>query len=80
MVETLHDVGAEEEARAARGKAPAVDLVRVRPEEIAHGAFVGDFLFAIEEADGVDGFDEGGEAAVDAEDGAAVVGGVAAVA
>ena len=69
-VEVADDVGAEEEARAARGQAPAFDLVRVGPEEVAHGAFMGDFLLAVDEADLVDGVDEGGEAAVDAEDGA----------
>lgn len=74
MVEAFDDVGAEEEAGAPRAEAPAVDFVRVRPEEVAHGAFVGDFLFAVQEADFVDGFDEGGQAAVDAEDGAAAVG------
>ena len=47
VVEALHDVGAEEEAGAARGEAPAVDLVRVAPEKVAHGAFVGHFLLAV---------------------------------
>lgn len=51
------DVGAEEEARAAGGETPAFDLVRVGPEEVAHGAFVGDFLLAVDEADLVDGVD-----------------------
>ena len=70
MVEVPHDVRAEEEARAAGREAPAFDFVGVGPQEVAHGAFVGDFLFAVDEPDFVDGFDEGGEAAVDAEDGA----------
>ena len=69
-VEMGHDVRAEEEAGSSGREAPALDLVRVGPEEVAHGAFVGDFLFAVEEADLVDGGEEGGEPAVDAEDGA----------
>ena len=66
MVELAHDVGAEEEAGAAGREAPAFYVVWVGPEEIAHGAFVGDFLFAVEETDGVEVGDEGREAAVDA--------------
>lgn len=71
MVEALDDVGAEEEARAARREAPAVDLVRVAPQQVAHGAFVGHFLFAVEEPDLVDAVDERRQATVHAEDGAA---------
>ena len=47
MVEAFDDVRAEEETGAAGGETPAVDFVGVRPEEVAHGAFVGDFLFAV---------------------------------
>lgn len=47
LVEDLDDIGAEEEAGAPGGEAPAVDFVGVGPEEVAHGSFVGDFLFAI---------------------------------
>ena len=75
MVEVADYVAAEEEAGAAGGEAPAFDLVGVAPEEVAHGAFVGDFLLAVDEADFVDGFDEWGETAVDAEDGAGGGGG-----
>ena len=63
------DISAEEEARAAGGEAPAFDLVRVGPEEVAHGAFVWDFLLAVDEADLVDSVNEGGKAAMDAKDG-----------
>ena len=69
-IEVADDVGAEEEARTTRRQAPAFDLIRVGPEQVAHGAFVGDFLLAVDEADFVDGVDEGREAAVHAEDGA----------
>ena len=57
VVEALDYIRSEEESCAAGGQAPAVDFVRVRPEEVAHGAFVGDFLFAVQEADFVDAVD-----------------------
>ena len=57
MVEVLDDVGAEEETGAAGGEAPAVDVVWIGPEEIAHGAFVGYFLLAVDESDFVDAVD-----------------------
>ena len=75
-IEVTDDVGAEEEAGAARREAPAFNLVRVGPEKVAHGALVGDFLLAVDEADFVDGVDERGEAAMDAEDGAGGGGGI----
>ena len=71
VVEMLYDFAAKEEASAARGEAPAVDLVGVGPEEIAHGTFVRDFLFAVQEADAVDCVEERGETAMNAEDSAA---------
>ena len=46
-VEVRDDVGAEEEACPAGREAPAFDVVGVGPEEVAHGAFVGDLLFAV---------------------------------
>ena len=60
VVEVSDDVGSKEKSGSAGGETPAFDLVGVGPEEVAHGAFVGDFLFAVDEADFVDGFDEGG--------------------
>ncbi len=51
MDEGLGDVPAEEEAGAARGEAPALDVVWVGPEEVAHGPVVRDFLFAVDCAD-----------------------------
>ena len=74
VVEMLDNVGAEEKASAPRRESPAVDLVGVGPEEVAHCAFVRDFLLAVDESDFVDRVDEGREAAVDAEDGACGVG------
>lgn len=71
VVELAHDVVAEEEAGAARGEAPGVDrVVRVGPEEVAHRAFVGHFLFAVDEGEVGEGREEGREPAVDAEESA----------
>jgi len=70
VVEVADNVGAEEESCTARREAPAFDLVWVGPEEIAHGAFVGDFLFAVYQTDLVDRFNQWGEPAVDTEHGA----------
>jgi hypothetical protein len=64
VVEALYNVLTKEEPGAARGQAPAVDFVGVGPKEIAHGAFVGDFLFSVEESNLVNGVNEWGQAAV----------------
>jgi len=50
MVEGADDVGAEKEASATRRQTPAVNFVGIGPEEIAHCAFVRDFLFAVYES------------------------------
>jgi hypothetical protein len=42
--------------------------IGVRPHEIAHGAIMRDFLFAVDDADLVKGVDGRGQAAVNAED------------
>lgn len=57
VVELADDAGAEEEAGTARGEAPTFDIIWVGPEKITHGTFVGDFLFAVEQADLVEGVD-----------------------
>lgn len=48
VIEALDNIGAEQEACTAGRQAPAVDFIRVGPEEIAHCAFVWDFLFAVQ--------------------------------
>lgn len=68
MVERLDDVASKEESRATRRKAPTLDFyfnqllssrwrgertVRVRPEKIAHGAFVRNLLFSVQQSDHV---------------------------
>lgn len=68
VVEGLADVVAKGVAGAARTDAPAAAVVRVGPEQIAHGAFVGHLLQAVQGANVVQGVDGGREAAVQAED------------
>lgn len=54
VIELFNDIAAEEKPGAAGAEPPALDLVRVGPEEVTHGAVVGHFLFAVDEADFVD--------------------------
>mmetsp|Transcript_39432 Transcript_39432/g.127611 ORF Transcript_39432/g.127611 Transcript_39432/m.127611 type:complete len:314 (-) Transcript_39432:100-1041(-) len=67
--ELVGDVGTKDVAGAARGDAPALDVVvRVGPHQVAHRAVVRDLLLPVDDADLVEGVDGGGEAAVHAED------------
>jgi len=49
-VELVDDVAAKQEASATRAQAPAVDLLGIRPQQVAHGTIVRHFLFAIDDA------------------------------
>lgn len=60
---------AKQPARAAGTDGPGIDILRVAPDKITEGAFVGDFLGSGHDADLVDGADLRTQAAVDAEDG-----------
>jgi hypothetical protein len=73
VIKCLDDIGTEQETCTSRAQTPAVDFVWVGPEEVAHGAFVGNFLFAVEEANFIHAVDEGGETTMYAQDGARVV-------
>lgn len=68
VVELAADITAKKVPGAARAEAPAFNLFGVRPEEVAHGAVMRDFLLSIDCANLVEGLDAGGKAAVDAED------------
>lgn len=68
MIERLADILAERVTRTTGTYAPAAAVVRVAPEQVAHGSLVGDFLDAVQGADVVEGVDGGGEAAVETED------------
>jgi hypothetical protein len=58
VIKAFDNVGAEEESSTAWRKAPAVDLVWVRPEKITHGTFVWDFLLAVKQSNLVDTVDK----------------------
>lgn len=69
LEELADDLRAKGIPSAAGGEGELVALgVRVGPDEVGHGALVGDFAEAVDDLDLVDGVDGGGEAAVDAED------------
>jgi hypothetical protein len=62
----LDDLGAKRVAGAAGREAELVAVrVRVGPDEVRHGPFVGDFAEAVDDLDLVDGVDRGGEAWLD---------------
>mmetsp|Transcript_3559 Transcript_3559/g.6806 ORF Transcript_3559/g.6806 Transcript_3559/m.6806 type:complete len:278 (+) Transcript_3559:505-1338(+) len=66
-VELRNHVAAEEVAGAARAEAPAVNILRVGPHEVAHRPLVRRLLQPVEVLDLVDGVERGREAAVHAE-------------
>ncbi len=68
VIKRLGYVLAEGVARTPGWDAPAAPVVRVRPQEVAHGAFVGHFLQPVEGANVVERVDAGAEAAVQAKD------------
>lgn len=68
VVECFRDVLAERVTCTSWTDAPATSIIRVTPEEIAHGTFVRNFLDSVERADVVEGIDAGRETTVKAED------------
>lgn len=61
--EFAHDLRAKRVASAARGEGEFIAFwVGVGPDEVGHGAFVGDFAEAVDDLDLVDGVDGRGEA------------------
>mmetsp|Transcript_28437 Transcript_28437/g.82252 ORF Transcript_28437/g.82252 Transcript_28437/m.82252 type:complete len:203 (-) Transcript_28437:253-861(-) len=68
LVEHGHDVPTEQIPGPARRQAPPVDLLRVGPEQIAHGPVVGHLLLPIDDADLIEGVDARTQSAVDGED------------
>lgn len=68
MVKSLGNVLAECVSGTTGRYAPAAPVVWVRPQQIAHGAFVRDFLDSVESPDVVEGINAGGETAVEAKD------------
>lgn len=68
VVELLSNVLPEGVASAPRVHPPSRTIIGVRPEEVAHWAFVGDFLEPFEGPDVVQGLDAGGESAMEAKE------------
>mmetsp|Transcript_3560 Transcript_3560/g.6810 ORF Transcript_3560/g.6810 Transcript_3560/m.6810 type:complete len:278 (+) Transcript_3560:505-1338(+) len=66
-VELRNHVAAEEVAGAARAEAPAVNILRVGPHEVAHGAVVRNLLLAVDDPYLVERVDRWRQAAVYAE-------------
>ena len=68
VIELTGNVLTKGKARAAGRNAPAGPIVRVTPQQIAHGALVRDLLDAIELPDVIQRVDGRGEAAVETKD------------
>jgi hypothetical protein len=68
VVERLRDVLAECVAGTTRGYSPTAPVIGIRPEKVAHGPLVWDFLNAVERPDVVEGVDAGRETTVQTED------------
>ncbi len=68
MIEGFRDVLAERVTRTTRRDTPTAAIIRIRPEQIAHGSFVGHLLDSVEGADVVERVDAGREPTVQAED------------
>lgn len=67
VVELLGDVLAEGVPGATRVHAPAGAIIGVRPEQVAHGSFVRDFLESFESSDVIKGLNAGRESTMQAE-------------
>ena len=67
-VELADHVASEEISGTSRRDSPALGVLGVGPEQVAHGAVVGNLLLPVDGPDLVQGLDTGAEAAVDTED------------
>lgn len=67
VVELLRDVDTEGVTRTTGGDTPGETIIRVRPEQITHCAFMGDLLQAVQGVDTVQRIDGGRETTVEAE-------------
>jgi hypothetical protein len=68
VVKLGSDLGAEQPSSASGGDRPRVDIIGVGPHQVAVGAFMGDFLSPLDEADLIEGLNVGRKTTVDAED------------
>ena len=68
MIKRLADILPKRVPSSSRTNAPPTPIIRIRPQQIAHGPFVRDLLYPVQRADVVQRVDTRGEAAVQAED------------
>lgn len=68
VVECFRNILAKGVAGTTRAYSPAASVIGIRPEEVAHGAFVGYFLYSVERSDVVKSIDTGRETAMKTED------------
>lgn len=68
LVKRLRDILAERVTRSSRGDSPSAAIIRIRPQQIAHRAFVRDFLDTVEGTDVVKRVDTGRQPSVKTED------------
>ena len=67
MIELVNNVTTEKVTGTTRADTPTVDIIRVAPHQIAHGAIVGHFLLAVQTTDLVQSVDGWREASMHTE-------------
>lgn len=68
VIESLRNILAERIAGTTGRYPPAAAVIGVGPEQIAHGSFVGNFLYAVQSTNVVERVDTGRQPAVQTED------------
>lgn len=68
VVELFGDIFSEGISSTSRGNTPSASVIRVGPEQIAHGPFMGDFLVPVKLSYLIQAVKTGGESAVETED------------
>jgi len=70
MSERFGDIGSEKEASSTRRKTPARNIIRIGPEQVAHGSVMRNLLLSIYSPNLIDSLQHRTQAAVDAKDAA----------
>jgi len=68
VVEFRSDLGAEEPSSTSRGECPGVNLLRIRPHQVAERSFMWNLHSSFKEADLIESLDIGRKTTVDAKD------------
>ena len=68
MVESLRDILPKGVTSTTRRYSPTASVIGVRPEQIAHGALMGHFLYPIKGSDVIERVNAGRQSAVQTED------------